>query len=224
LDKEIKMLFKIIVSVATICLLPSIILAQPQEVIDAYNLENAIKNGNATKVQELVQSGIDVNVQYNGNSSLHIACQEGAPELVELLLGAGADINSMTEDGSGLTPLQMVTWGFGAKKSPEVFNLLLNHGADPNLSNGRYEYPLIYAIEVRSPDMVKLLLQNSARIDIKSKSGNTPLEHINYVDKVLSNAATTEEDREKLQQIKALLAESGEGSQELPPINSLRIE
>jgi ankyrin repeat protein len=199
-------------------------MAQPQEVIDAYNLENAIKGGDTAKVQELINNGVNVNVQYNGKNGLHVACETGSPELVELLLGAGAEVNSISDGGGGMTSLQMVTWGFGVKKSMDVFKLLLNNDADPNLSNGRYEYPLFYAIEARDPEMVQLLIDSGARLDVKSKSGKTPLEYVDYVDKVMTNSGTSETDKQKLQEVKALLAKTNSDTQTPSAIDTLRIE
>lgn len=218
------MLKKLVITLAIISLIPCVIMAQPQEVIDAYNLENAIRGGDTAKVQELIKSGMDVNVQYNGKNGLHVACEAGSPQIVELLLGAGADVDSLSEDGGGVTALQRVTWGFGVTKSMDVFKLLLKNGANPNLSNGRYEYPLFYAIEARDPEMVKQLIDSGARLNVKSTSGKTPLEYVDYVDKVKSDSSTTEADREKLQKVKELLPKADEDSRTPFPIKDLRVE
>lgn len=185
-------------------LLPTLVMAQPQEVIDAHRLHNTIKAGDVQKVKESIQKDIDVNFQYNGRNALHAACKTGSAEMVELILNAGADVNSISDEGKGLTSLQWVTWGFGMEKSIEVIRLLLEHGADPNLAQNNYKYPLFYAIENKDVEVVKLLVDNGAKLDIKNDSGQTPLE---YTQAQLSEKSTDSDSRKILEQIKSLLAE-----------------
>ena len=116
---------KIIISLTLVYLLffPAKFLPQPQEIIDAYNLQNAIRSNNIDEINLLLADGIDVNIQYNGRNALHVACEGGSAEIVRLILSRGADVNARRDNGDGLTTLQNAIQGFNC--SPEIINILL---------------------------------------------------------------------------------------------------
>jgi len=102
-------------------LMPALLLAQPKEVIDTYNLNQAIVKQDANQVKELIAEGNDVNYQYNGRNALHTACDRDQEDIAALLIAAGAKVNSISEEGSGRTPLQFVT---GQDKWQQIIDLL----------------------------------------------------------------------------------------------------
>ncbi|MCY4324830.1 MAG: ankyrin repeat domain-containing protein, partial [Betaproteobacteria bacterium] len=59
------------------------------------------------------------------------------PRVFELLLDAGADINSRTN--YGITPLH---WAALSNSEPAIIELLLTAGADPTLTNDGGDTPL----------------------------------------------------------------------------------
>lgn len=87
----------------------------------------AAENGHVEKVKELLDAGIDPNVQDRyGNTPLAIATDYGRIEIVRVLLEAGADPN--LQDRSGYTPI-IYTGIFG---QTEIAELLIDYGADLN--------------------------------------------------------------------------------------------
>lgn len=87
----------------------------------------AAENGHVEKVKELLDAGIDPNVQdSSGNTPLAIATDYGRIEIVRVLLEAGADPN--LQDRSGHTPI-IYTGRFG---QIEIAELLIDYGADLN--------------------------------------------------------------------------------------------
>ena len=101
-------------------------------------------------------------------------CSYGRPEIAQLLLDAGADINAV--DGMGNTVLHNT---FVAKDDTGIdeFNFLLKHGADINARNIFGRTPL-YENILRGPRWERktvLLLEAGADPNIRNAYGSTPL-------------------------------------------------
>jgi ankyrin repeat protein len=107
-----------------------------------------------------------------GCTPLHLAAKYNHPEIVELLLANGADVNAQsceryeTRFGGGLrngeTPLTLALRSYNHKR---VMELLVTHGADVNLVPEDGQTPLSIAIARNLPYDVKLLLANGANPD-----------------------------------------------------------
>ncbi|WP_395119859.1 ankyrin repeat domain-containing protein [Rhodanobacter sp. FW102-FHT14D06] len=63
-----------------------------------------------------------------GATALHIAAAQGHSHVAEFLLAGGADPN--VQDGFGRTPLHEAA--FVRSKSPQTWETLIAHGADPH--------------------------------------------------------------------------------------------
>lgn len=181
-------------------LVPFLLMAQPKEVIDAYNLNQAIVGNKMDELKKLIKEGSDVNYQYNGRSALHTACDKGYTEIAALLIKAGADVNAYSEEGAGRTPLQFAV-GDPMQDFPELADLLLKSGADPDLALNPDQLPLFEAINQAHPESVKLLLDNDASRDIENSMDHNPLEQVNYlIDRGVTDPGR-EESLKKIQTI-----------------------
>ena len=105
---------------------------------------------------------------------LHYAAHNEDLENVQALLDCGADVNPL--DDFGCTPLDFAsTGGFN---NPRVVRLLLDHGAIPNvrarLSDGLTT--LHRASQTGRAEMVRLLIEHGADVEMKDAIGRTPLE------------------------------------------------
>lgn len=88
-----------------------------------------------------------------------------APELVEPLLRAGADVNR--PHGSSETPLMMA-----ASRSPTTVRALIDAGADVNAVNRLEETALFFCEDARA---VESLVAAGAKTDVTDQYGFTPL-------------------------------------------------
>jgi len=106
-------------------------------------LEFAVENGfretgQAAVVELLISHGARIDITDEiGRTLLVYALTNGAP-VVKALLDAGIDVNA--QDGLGRTALSNAITG----KDDEVFDLLLDSGADPNLSYAEEGYTAAY--------------------------------------------------------------------------------
>ena len=119
------------------------------------------------KAKLLLLHGADVDARtVDGRTALHAAAmQPSGARVVKLLLEVGADVDARTMTGN--TPL------FGAAAAGlDSTLLLLDHGADPNIPSQNGTTPLMAA---RSPEVVWVLVAKGARVNARSKRGETAL-------------------------------------------------
>jgi ankyrin repeat protein len=89
------------------------------------------------------------------SSALQCACSMGHEEIATMLLSNGANVNQSGNDGNELHAAVRA----GAQSLVE---LLLSHGADPNLKDSRELTALQIAAEIGSLDITRLLLERGA--------------------------------------------------------------
>lgn len=161
-------------------------------------LHLAAERGYNDIVELLLSKGANVNAKDNITMTpLHRAAIEGHYSTVELLLSKGANINAKTR--SGYTPLH-----FAAKNVHKVVvEMLLTKGADVNAKTDDRITPLLLVVSVEPTrfdptvlinkmsgfavptapytdhdifEIANLLITNGAKVNVKDKDGNTPLD------------------------------------------------
>jgi ankyrin repeat protein len=116
--------------------------------------------GNKATVEALLQAGARVNQQSREAmkvSALHSAAAARRPDIVEMLLTAGANPHLRAE--GGLT----VFHGAGATGQIDVAEMLLKRGGDINAVDDSGKTPLAHAIERKMDAMVAWLRARGAR-------------------------------------------------------------
>jgi len=135
----------------------------------------SVEAGDLEKFKELIKKEtketID-QVDFYGYTALHAAAESGRPEMIPMLLDAGADINAATYDAT-FTSLHHAL----AKGHFDCAKILINKGADLNLLNegGCFGTSLHYAVYKDSVEFVKLLLSKGADVSIISGQGYSVL-------------------------------------------------
>ena len=142
----------------------------------------AIWEGNTEVVKYLlskvaVTSALNMPSLKKRASPLHIACQHGSLETVELLLHAGSNPNFKC-DGQYGTPLISAilrTKNESEREKQQIIQLLLDRGASPTANGGETRFPIISASETCSAEVVKLLLKSGASTDVRDSFGRKPV-------------------------------------------------
>lgn len=120
----------------------------------------------------LLNHGADIDSADNtGMTPLHDACKNGSLDKVKVLLKRGANVN--IQDCSGDTPAHVaVSYGY-----PSVLRQLIWYGANINLQNCEGLTPLHMApySESRNLEVVDVLLESDADVDLSSNLGDTAL-------------------------------------------------
>lgn len=109
----------------------------------------------------MLEAGSDVNHVLNVDGKrrtlLHLAAQDGIPEMMQLLLDWKANPNILDEMGG--SPAQ---WA-ARDNHAEAVRILLAGGLDPNFDQG---YSLRIALSLGHLEVAKLLLQHGAKVDL----------------------------------------------------------
>lgn len=166
-------------------------------------LNKYIRTSDKKKVKELLNSGIDPNlVPEETWGPLHLAVVKKDTDLVDLLIGKGADVNLSIGEEKNSPLIYACQRGFydemllllkgGANSNyeniygltPLIFacysgedrlvTVLLRYGANINLSSPEVS-PLLIAVYRGDENMVKLLLNNGADASYLSTTGLDPV-------------------------------------------------
>ncbi|OQR87402.1 hypothetical protein ACHHYP_08891 [Achlya hypogyna] len=152
---------------------------------------NAVNKEAVDIIKLLLDAGANVNsLDSHGNTALHYGATHGHEEVVRQLINAGASLQQQNKRNQ--TPRDMavvkghtaivgvldafclfeaVTAGDAARTTE-----LINHGADPNVTNDAGETPLHVAVRCNRQPLLELLLRaKGVDITARNKDGDTPL-------------------------------------------------
>ena len=156
------------------------------------------RKGTAQQVRDALRNGANPNAtnRFHEETALMHAARSNTPEVVSILLKAGAEVNAKTEKGrtalgfaaSSNTPeVVSILLKAGAKvdsdamvsagsnEDPEVVSILLKAGGDVNAKDKYGKTALMYAARYSTPEVVSLLLTAGAEVNAKDKDGWTAL-------------------------------------------------
>jgi ankyrin repeat protein len=149
------------------------------------------RSGNVEAAKLLLKAGakVDSVEQFGGQTPLMWAAARRHPQMVELLLSKGADVNARgavrdyqrvataesraaPRDRGGFTPLM-----YAARDNcGECVEVLLKHKADVNLSDPSFVVPLSIAMMNDNWDIAKRLIEAGADVNQWDMNGNSPLQ------------------------------------------------
>ena len=140
---------------------------------------------NIGKMIYFLDKGADINfTDKQGATALHYAALQGSVDLVKVLLSMGINPNIQTEITAfrrgGETALHYVAHLMPplSRNYKEIFRLLLSHGADPTIKNGRGYTALFFVASdnaLIAPEIIDSLVSYGADPNTKNEKGWTPL-------------------------------------------------
>jgi uncharacterized protein len=147
--------------------------------MDDVELFQAAGTNNAAALRSLLQLGRDPNcvAEQYGHTPLYNACFSDSAETVRVLLEYGADPNKRFTYRSpvdGRVEVDLVALMFA--RSMNVATLLLDVGADVNISAANGTTALMRAAFRGNPEVVQLLLGSGANASARNAAGNSALD------------------------------------------------
>lgn len=125
----------------------------------------------------LLKSGADPNITYETDygcdSPLLTMVEHRQTEFVKLLLSHQADVNLKCKNGDGV--LNKTSSWIKFNETAELFNFLIDVGADVNSGGRSGITPLMIAVEAQNIPIIKKLLSKGAAINAQDKLGRTAL-------------------------------------------------
>ncbi|NXL30029.1 IKBE inhibitor, partial [Glaucidium brasilianum] len=162
----------------------------PREVLEIQNdlfqtpLHLAVYLEQPSVIQALIHKGVNPELQdHNGNTPLHLACEQQHLRCAQQLLQCTAPIEGTAQPHGHHQDLQLQNWqGLAClhistlKGNIPMMSLLLESGANINVREGTSgKTPLHLAVECHNHRAVQFLLRNGAYVDAQMYNGCTPL-------------------------------------------------
>lgn len=122
-------------------------------------LAGALFEGHEETALLLIKNNADIYDIFRGPSALHIGAQKGLKKVIIELLKEGIDINLLSNNQFGITPLQDAS----LEGQVEIVKLLISKGADVNQKSKMGFTPLDDELQKKHNEIVKLLKENGAK-------------------------------------------------------------
>ncbi|KAK7422687.1 hypothetical protein QQX98_001475 [Neonectria punicea] len=103
--------------------------------------------------------------------AIQAAAEEGHEEIVRELLKRGADVNASSTSDQFLS--RTALYGASLAGRREIVELLLEHGADPNLGGQRDTPPIIAAAMLGQSEILSILIDAGADVNVVGTDGDT---------------------------------------------------
>ncbi len=138
----------------------------------AQDIFEIARKGTASDVAAVYKNTPDqINVKNDaGYTPLILAAYHGNYDVVQALLTYTSSVNDNSSSGTALMAATV-------RGSTEIVSLLLDHKANPNITDGNGSTALLYAVFFKKNDIVALLLAHEADISYKDNRGYSALDY-----------------------------------------------
>lgn len=134
--------------------------------------------GRSALVRQMLDDNPALTSAYSadGFQGLGLACFFGHAEMVKTLLQAGANANSAARNQMKVAPIHSAAANRDVKTALEIVRMLLNAGADVNVTQHGGWTPLQQAAAHGNTELVRLLLERGADKNALAENGKTALD------------------------------------------------
>ncbi|WP_338592398.1 ankyrin repeat domain-containing protein [Paenibacillus sp. Y5S-9] len=143
-------------------------------------LFQAAQSGDLANLQLLLTSHPELTNTENqdGLTPLGYASHYGQAGAVRLLLEHGADVNNLSHSKISFIPSNTALYAaLAGERSPEVIQLLLEHGASTGILDSDGQYALhSAAFHTDQIELIEMLLQHGADPNVLNSAGQTALD------------------------------------------------
>jgi hypothetical protein len=180
---------------------------------DMERLEELTKDYSADELREIV----NIPRRRDGATPLIIASQEGYKEIVEYLLGAGANVNGANEI-LGTVPLgyAIMFEEAGTAQHDSIVHTFLDAGANVNATTKDGGTPLMIAAGKGKDNIVRALLDKGADVNATTTEGESPL--------MLAEKGDHKEIIDMLEAVRRVVKVKGDFSQEAIPLTGSKYD
>ena len=156
-----------------LCALGLIMVLMAISFVFSDKIHEAVKKDDMGKIKMILEENPELldSLDKNGFTPLHWAVIYGRKDMIEYLIGKGADIRGLKEALRGWTPLQSALFAY----NNEVSDLLVVHGALEELENEEGLTYLYLAASSGNVSIISQLIKKEIPIAVKNKYGDTPL-------------------------------------------------
>ena len=131
---------------------------------------DAARTGDIETLERFLSLGVSLQTEFNGQTALHVAVQQGNIDAVRFLIGNDAAIETL-DATVGRTPVNIAA----GEGRIEIVNLLLAHGAEVNTRDIDGRTPLYSAALQGHIEVVERLIAVGADIHTKTNGRTSPL-------------------------------------------------
>lgn len=202
-------------------MLPHVNNLQQQDAIGKTALHHAVEQDHLLVVSALVNQNANRGIEdHEYHTPITQAAKLGNVEALRILCKGNADLNPFHAHSKAKMPLKTAI----QHNQPAAAAFLLAEGAHPDGPVGRYtsdtsrpiKTPLMVAAAQNHTELIDLLVEHGAELDLRSKKGLTALTYAlgndrwESVQKLLERHANVTSDMEELQEVMAKAAENEE--------------
>lgn len=133
-------------------------------------------NVNLEIIKNLIIIGANVNIKDENKNTplLYAALYYNNPEIIDLLINSGADINNRNILGANAVMIALYN------NNIEVFDRIIKRGGDVNCqNNGGWSSLMSIAFDFRPLEMAKKLVENGSDVNLKNKLGKSAFDIAN---------------------------------------------
>ena len=142
-----------------------------------YNSKRNEVTNNLELVKLLIDRGADINAGGVAGTPLIAAIQAHSFEILDYLLEKGANVKVKNKEG--MTPLMLIASSYNnkSKEVSEKVSSLIKAGASVNDNNNNGQTALMIAVNNRSSEVIRVLLENGADPNVEDKNGSNILSY-----------------------------------------------